>query len=158
MILYTKRCTIRSFEEKDLNDFMHYRNNAEWMKYQVYKCLDIDTYKKQLLQPFNLDGFNRLAITLTQTDQVIGDLLIKKTDNKHWIGYSVAPEYARQGYAYEATLAAIEFLFLSGIDELYAGCEKPNLASRALLEKLRFQFLYEDERGYNFVLKNPSDY
>ena len=156
MIITTERCTIRLFKESDLDDFMHYRNNPEWMKYQVYKCLDKDTYRKQLLQSFTLEGFNRLAIALSENDQVIGDLLVKKTDDKLWIGYTITPEYARQGYAYEATLAAVEFLFQSGIHEIYAGCEKPNIASKNLLEKLGFQFLYEDERGYNFVLKNPS--
>ena len=157
MLINTKRCTIRPFEEKDLDDFMHYRNNTEWMQYQIYKCLTKETYREQLLQPFSLDKLNRLAITLTSTEKVIGDLLIKKADSKHWIGYTIAPEYARQGYAYEATSAAIQYLFQSGIQEIYAGCERANFASKCLLEKLRFKFLYEDERGYIFVLKNPTD-
>lgn len=156
MIITTERCTIRLFKESDLDDFMHYRNNPEWMKYQIYKCQTRETYCEQLLQPFSLDKLNRVAITLSSNDRIIGDLLIKNVDSQIWIGYTIAPEYARQGYAYEATSAAIEHLFHSGVQEIYAGCERANFISKHLLEKLRFQFLYEDERGYNFVLKNPS--
>ena len=156
MKISTKRCVIRLFEEKDLDDFMLYRNDSEWMKYQIYKCRTKEEYKDQLLQPFSLDKLNRVAITLPEIDKVIGDLLIKNVDSKIWIGYTIAPKYARCGYAYEATTAAIQYLFQLGISEIFAGCERENFISKHLLEKLRFQFLYEDERGYIFVIKNPS--
>ena len=37
--IYSKRCVIRPFNADDIEPFMAYRNDAEWMQYQGFKSL-----------------------------------------------------------------------------------------------------------------------
>lgn len=37
MEIQTKRCIIRPFNESDINRFMDYRNDMDWMQYQGFK-------------------------------------------------------------------------------------------------------------------------
>lgn len=55
------------------------------------------------------------------------------------IGYSVARERRRQGYAAEAAGAVIDWLFAhGGAQTIIAGCDRRNLASVSTLRKLGF--------------------
>ena len=44
MIFETKRLIIRAFQEQDMDQFMEYRNNLEWMQYQGFKDKSKDEY------------------------------------------------------------------------------------------------------------------
>lgn len=37
--MLTKRCKIRRFQESDIDTFMSYQNDEQWMKYQEFKGL-----------------------------------------------------------------------------------------------------------------------
>ena len=46
MEIYTERCLIRRFEAPDIDDFMVYRNDMDWMKYQGFKGLTKQEYER----------------------------------------------------------------------------------------------------------------
>lgn len=76
------------------------------------------------------------------------------------IGYSIAPEYRRQGYTYEANKALIKWAFDSKkVKTIKAKCEKDNIASIKLLEKLKMKYSrINSQQELEFTLKEEQDW
>ncbi|WP_321388308.1 GNAT family N-acetyltransferase [uncultured Enterococcus sp.] len=157
MYVRTSRCLIRPFEEKDLNRFISYRNNLEWMKYQGFKGLTAEDYRKLLLVEPVLQNGAQFAILLLDSSQVIGDIYLKEEDGCLWIGYTIAPDFARQGFAAEVVQAMAAHLKEAGHTAIYAGVEPENIASIKLLEKLGFVFTHTDEYDEKIYRLHLSD-
>ena len=140
-MIETNRCILRCFEEKDLDSFMIYRNNDEWMKYQSFKNLTKDEYRKALLVPLNMENGIQLAIADKTTDNLLGDLYLLKEEKTISIGYSINPFYSRKGYISEVLKE-----LLPKLKEHYSDCkiiamtEKENIPSKNLLLKLGFGY------------------
>ena len=134
----TERCRIRPFEENDIEAFMSYRNNPDWMQFQGFKGKKYLEYKAALLrQPDFRDGV-QLAVVSRTTGELIGDLYLWLEKNACWIGYTIAPQFARQGLAFEVVTQLLRQLQLSGLTLAKAGVEEQNIASIHLLKKLGF--------------------
>ena len=134
----TQRCRIRPFEEGDIEAFMSYRNNLDWMQYQGFKGKKYLEYKAALLMQPNFNNGVQLAVVLRQTGELLGDLYLKLEKNTGWIGYTIAPQFARQGFAFEVVTQLLLELKQAGLTLMKAGVEEQNLASIALLRKLGF--------------------
>jgi len=135
----TERCRIRPFEENDIAAFMSYRNNLDWMQFQGFKGKKYLEYKAALLrQPDFRDGV-QLAVVNRQTGELLGDLYLRLEKNACWIGYTIAPQFARQGLALEVVMQLLQQLQLSGLTLAKAGVEEQNTASIQLLKKLGFE-------------------
>ena len=140
-MIETERCILRCFEEKDLDSFMAYRNNEDWMKYQSFKNLTKDEYRKALLVPLDVENGIQLAIAHKATDDLLGDLYLIKKDNTITIGYSINPIYSRKGYISEVLktlLAKLKVCYTNC--EIIAMTEKENIPSKNLLLKLGFEY------------------
>lgn len=137
----TDRCILRHFEEKDLDTFMAYRNNDEWMKYQSFKKLTKDEYRKILLVSLNMENGIQLAIVNKITDNLLGDLFLVKKGKTVTIGYSINPIYSRKGYISEILKAVLPKLKTYYSDcEIIAMTKKENIPSKNLLIKLGFVY------------------
>ncbi len=134
----TERCRIRPFEESDIAAFMSYRNNLDWMQFQGFKGKSYLEYKAALLQRPKFHEGVQLAVVNKQTGMLIGDLYLKLEKNICWIGYTIAPQFARQGLASEMVAELIRQLNFDGIRIFKAGVEAENIASISLLKKLGF--------------------
>jgi len=134
----TARCIVRPFRDEDIDAFMEYRNDGEWMKYQGFKCLSRQAYHEALLCPCDMEKGVQLAVIRKLTGALIGDLYLKQEGSTCWIGYTIHPKEARQGYMYEVVSAAIGMMGGQGIHEIRAGVSPENLASVSLLKKLDF--------------------
>ena len=134
----TQRCRIRPFEEGDIEAFMSYRNNLDWMQYQGFKGKKYLEYKAALLMQPNFNNGVQLAVVLRQTGELLGDLYLKLEKNTAWIGYTIAPQFARQGFAFEVVTQLLLELKQAGLTLVKAEVEEQNLASIALLKKLEF--------------------
>ncbi len=140
-MIETIRCKLRSFEEKDLDEFMNYRNNEDWMKYQGFKNLTKDEYRKALLVPLNIENGIQLVIANKDTDKLIGDIYLQKKEKTITIGYTINPYCSRKGYTSEVLRA-----LLPRLREYYSDCritatiEKDNIPSKSLLLKLGFRY------------------
>ena len=134
----TQRCRIRPFEEGDIEAFMSYRNNLDWMRFQGFKGKKHLEYKAALLMQPNFNTGVQLAVVHRQTGELLGDLYLKLEKNVAWIGYTIAPQFARQGFAFEVVTQLLLELKQAGLTLVKAGVEEQNLASIALLEKLGF--------------------
>lgn len=69
---------------------------------------------------------------------------------KTWeIGYHIAKKYTGRGYATEAVKVFLPFMAkLLGLKEVYGICLAENLASKRVLQKCGFEFLYEGAGFY----------
>ena len=135
----TERCRIRPFEETDIAAFMSYRNNLDWMRFQGFKGKKYLEYKAALLgKPNFIEGI-QLAVVHKQTGELIGDIYLKLEQKICWIGYTIAPQFARQGFAYEVVAQLLLQLKKDGLTQAKAGVEEKNAPSIALLKKLHFE-------------------
>ena len=134
----TQRCRIRPFEEKDIEAFMAYRNNMDWMQFQGFKGKKYLEYKAALLMQPNFNTGVQLAVVHRQTGELLGDLYLKLEKDACWIGYTIVPQFARQGLAFEVVTELLTQLKREGLALAKAGVEEQNIASIALLKKLGF--------------------
>ena len=135
----TERCRVRPFEENDIEAFLSYRNNLDWMQYQGFKGKKYLEYKAALLQKPKFKEGVQLAVVDKQTGELIGDLYLRLERNTGWIGYTIAPQFARQGFAFEVVTQLLLELRQAGLTQVRAGVEEQNIASIQLLRKLGFE-------------------
>lgn len=148
----TERCRVRPFEENDIEAFVSYRNNLDWMRYQGFKGKKYLEYKAALLQKPKFKEGVQLAVVGKQTGGLIGDLYLKLEKNTGWIGYTIAPQFARQGFAFEVVTQLLLELRQAGLTQVKAGVEEQNIASIQLLRKLGFEQAGIDESELIFQL------
>lgn len=144
MLFETKRTYVRSFIEEDLDAFMIYRNDMEWMKYQGFKGLSKDAYRQALIKDLDFEKGSQLAIIHKETNLLLGDLYLLIENKSAWIGYSISPQYAKKGYAFEVVTEMVNWLIEKHLT-VYAGVLKENLSSIALLKKLGFEYDYSEQ-------------
>ena len=147
MRIETERCLIRRFEDKDIDDFMAYRNNEKWMQYQGFKGLTKEEYKSALLVEPNIQAGAQLAIISKESKRLIGDIYLKQEDNSFWLGYTINPACSRQGFVFEAVNGIISWLKENGADKVLADAMPENAPSISLLKKLGFDYTGKDENG-----------
>ncbi len=147
----TQRCYVACFSEENIDAFMEYRNNLVWMEHQSFKGLTREEYRVALLTPKKLTDGIQLAVSHKDTHELIGDVFLLQEKDICWLGYTISPKHARQGYAYEVAIAAIHTLASRGIKEVKAGVLAENTASVNLLKKLGFAFVCveDDEQIYS---------
>lgn len=134
MKITTSRLIVRRFVREDLPSFVKYRNDLAWMRYQGFKGLSISEYAKELLYEYTVDEGVQLAIIHEQTNELIGDIYLKKEGTTFWIGYTISPLHARQGYAYETVKALLSYLKKYGTKFIKADVDQDNVASIGLLK------------------------
>jgi RimJ/RimL family protein N-acetyltransferase len=144
-MLETKRLIIKDFEIDYINDFMDYRNNLVWMKFQGFKGLAKKEYEDNLLREFALEKGMQLAIVKKSNMKLIGDLYLRLEKRTLVIGYTINPLYSRKNYISEACLALIEWSKVNKIEKLKAEVNPQNLASIAVLNKLKFRYTKQNE-------------
>ena len=156
----TERCLVRPFIQRDIGPFMQYRNDEHWMRFQGFKGLSRREYEAILLQSPCLDHGAQLAIILKESGELIGDLYLRREENWLWLGYTIAPQKARMGYAIEIVLQLIRLLPPSQWAGVMAGVSPENRASIHLLQKLGFALQSEDEDEllYAFFLEPIQDF
>ncbi|XKE94759.1 GNAT family N-acetyltransferase [Metaplanococcus flavidus] len=151
-IFESTRCYARPFTANDIDDFIAYRNDAEWMKYQYFKGLSREEYEEVLLKEQSVESGAQFAIVRKADQVLLGDVYVKKEEDTFWIGYTITPAYKRQGYAYEITSALILWIQEQGEFRIMAGASPENTASVQLLEKLGFGQVDEENGELIFSL------
>lgn len=146
MLIETTRCRIRYFEEQDLDEFTAYHNDLGWMQYQGFKGATKAEYAQVLaIKHFRLGV--QLAIASRSDNRLIGDIYLKQEKDFFSLGYTIHPDYARQGYAYEAVTAVIHWLVQHNCQKIVAEALPENEPSIALLNKLGFRYTDVNDDG-----------
>lgn len=148
MNIKTPRLVIRNLQTKDLVEFFAYRSNPEVTKYQGFDVMSIEQatsfIKDNATKQFGKAGeWVQYAIAENTTGKLIGDCAIKldQYDTRLGeIGITISPEEQKKGYAKEALIAILNFLFnLEGFHRVTETVDAENVASIRLLISVGFR-------------------
>lgn len=156
--LHTKRLLLRPFSESDAKQFFischnpNLGNNAGWKPHETFK------ESLTILQTFFIGQENIWAITLQDTQQLIGSIGIapdpkRENPQARMLGYWIDEAHWRHGYATEATQAVLQYGFeVLKLQLISANCYPHNERSQNVLKKNGFIYegiLHQAERTYD---------
>lgn len=139
----TNRLTIRRVQEKDLHDLYELASCEEVAVNDGFKPFSsLSKYKTELFSAFLTD---KTRYSIETNSKVIGIINLRETQSRavtaFEIGYAINKDFWRQGYAFEALTAVLEFcLNKLHIDLITANCFEENFRSQKLLKKLGFEY------------------
>lgn len=143
--LHTHRLIIKTLELDDARALFRYRSDERVYKYQLWRPNDeaeaVEFIRKHTNPDFGTPHtWHQMGLYLAQTSTLIGDLglhFLTEQSRGVEIGFTVAPEFQRQGYALEAVQRILTYLFETmGKHRVTASIDPRNKASAALLKKL----------------------
>jgi len=168
VLLHTERLILRNIRDSDLEPFLAYRNIPEVAQYQGWDIpFTRERGEKFIEEMKNLEApkaghWLQLAIELKESGEMIGDIAcrIRPEDAQQAvIGFTIAPTHWRQGYAVEAVLCLLEFLFNDlGVHRVSADCDVENTGSWRTLEKAGFRREAYFQESYFFRGAYTSEY
>lgn len=144
----TDRLLIRELQLDDLDDFYIYRSNPQVTKYQGFDVMTKAQAEKfiqeNLEKSFGEAGkWVQYAIEKKETGNVIGDCAIRLDKNDKRIaeiGITLSHNEQRKGYAKEAMLGILTYLFeKKGIFRVVETVDADNIASINLLKGTGFR-------------------
>jgi ribosomal-protein-alanine N-acetyltransferase len=148
LIINTARLQIRHLKLADLSNFYLYRSNPEITKYQGFDVMTIQQ-GEQFIKDNSIKYFGKAgewvqyAIENKATKQLIGDCAIKldQYDTKiAEIGITISHLEQKKGYAKEALIGVLTFLFQSKeIHRVVETVDAENIASIKLLNSIGFR-------------------
>lgn len=147
-IIETERLRLREFNSTDGELIFELLNSPGWLKYIGSRSIatidDAIKYIETKLQNgYRESGFGFYLVELRATGEKTGMCgLVKREglDNID-IGFALLPRYENKGYAFESSLAVIQYAKnILNIDKLAAITQPTNLSSIKLLGKLGMKF------------------
>lgn len=146
IFLTTDRLLLRSLEPQDAQVMYDYRNHESCARYQRGQTKDregiralVERHRDDVL---SLDAPCIVAVTLKQTGEMVGEIVVMPSDRTISLGYTISNRHHRKDYALEALSALIEHLHRQALDwEWICFVEPENTPSISLLKKLGYQDL-----------------
>jgi RimJ/RimL family protein N-acetyltransferase len=146
MLLTTERLVLRRFRAADAPVLAEYRSDPEVARYQSWDApfplLRAETAVANFVAADpGKAGWFQYAIERAQDHALIGDVAVHLHENlkQAEIGFTLAGQHQKQGYATEAVHAVLDRLFrLQGLHKVTGECDARNTSSAGLLERLGF--------------------
>ncbi|MCI0625150.1 MAG: GNAT family N-acetyltransferase [Acidobacteria bacterium] len=146
LLLETQRLILRPFQDSDLEPFAEYRSDPKVARYQSWEI----PYTKDQAAAFiremkqihpGIQGeWYQFAVELRRQSCLIGDCafqILAHDARQAEIGFSLSRPYQGQGYAAEAVMRMLDYLFGElGLHRVTATCDAENHASAKLLERV----------------------
>jgi RimJ/RimL family protein N-acetyltransferase len=156
----TERLLLRVHEPGDVDDMLQFRSDPEVVRYvpwPVSTRADVEEALKRRLTAGTVekvDDWLILAIVLRETNQVIGEVLLKNSgSDEAELGYALHRSFHGMGLAREAAAAMLALGFGElGLTRITAELDERNTASARLLERLGFTL----HRRYEEVFKGEN--
>ena len=144
----TKRLFMRPLKFDDAHSIYEYARDplvAQYVSWDAHKSIeDSRTYISYAMTLSPKPGADLFAITFKDDpDTVIGTVCIETKGSKveGELSWALGRQYWRQGIMYEAAHALIERAFDTyQIERIFAICDPPNIASKALMNKLGMKY------------------
>ncbi len=159
--LLTERLSIQPLSIADLETFVEYRQDPAIARYQGWDTSYTHSQAQELiesqygLQTPEKDEWLQLGIHLGVSGALIGDLALHRLDEEDIaieLGFTVAKQFQGHGYAREALLALMDYLFNEvKATKLEASTDRRNISSIKLLEAVGFH--HEQARTYTEEFK-----
>ena len=148
MQLTTDRLTLREFTPADVPDVLAYQREPSYFRYYAWTDRTEADVREFLQMFFDWRAEEprrkfQFAITLSEGGQLVGSVGIRRKPENDWeadIGYELAPEHWRRGYATEAARAIVSFGFRElKVHRISSWCIAENTASVRVAERLGFK-------------------
>lgn len=145
--LRTSRLTIRALERADITRLTGYRNDPDVSRYQDWPLPYTRDLAHELLD--ELDDVDApvpgqwVQFGIDDGTGLVGDLAVwlDEAGQLAMIGYTLAAEHQRRGYAVEAVDALVAALFdRIGVHRVAATLDPENVASARVLERTGFRY------------------
>ena len=170
--LETQRLILREMISLDAAGMFELDSNPEVHRFLGKKPVRSIEESKLMIQnlrkQYSENGIGRWAVILKETNEFIGwsgIKLITESINNHQlfyeIGYRFIQKHWGKGYATEAGLAFVDFVFNEmKVPALYAYADSGNVNSRHILEKIGMNYVnsfeFEGEEHVWYSIKNPN--
>ena len=166
-MLRTTRLYLRNLCHADVGTLFDYRNDSRCNLHQRYENTSM-AYLQKFVQDYSDSTFlskeeeQHYAIVCNAKCEMIGDISVffSEADNCFTLGITIAPQFQKQGYAYELlkeVIAQIQNHYPSV--DIVALIEKDNANSISLFKKLKFiEECYADSiQSYVFTIYGKTD-
>ncbi len=148
IVFQTERLILREFELTDEDLIFRLLNSSSWQKFLgnrgINSLADAGKYiSDKLINSYKKYGFGLYLIQLKNGNESIGMCGLVKREFLECadIGFALLPEFSGKGYAYEASLATMDYCrSVLKINKLAGITSKDNYRSIRLLEKLEMKF------------------
>ena len=146
--LETDRLILQPLKEKDAGILFAYHAHPEVARFQSWHVKNasdaLHFIKGHEGFDFGVpDTWYQVGIYLKSTPELVGDIgvhFLHENPKAVEIGYTIAPEHQRNGYAFEAVSKLLEFLFAEyGASTVIAVTDHQNQPSMGLLARLDFR-------------------
>ena len=153
MFLETERLILRRFREEDFDDFCDFAMDDEMSRMMGRDRIQTRADARLAFTWLKNREERGYALELKSTGRVIGNLTVSQVPRfdeavrrlegfeGRSLSFAISRHFRRQGLMEEAVRAAIAALYGEGMDYIQCGCFDFNTASKALQEKLGFEYL-----------------
>ena len=157
--IVTARLRLRRLRRADAPALIAYRSRPDVSRFQgwdVFGQPEADELigAMQSCEPGTPGEWFQFAVTPLETDRLIGDVGLLGPDTasgRSWLGFTLDPDYSRQGFMTEAVGGVIAYAReVLGIDSVWASCDPRNIRSVALMERTGFLKIQEKVRACEF--------
>ncbi|GAA0520370.1 N-acetyltransferase [Paractinoplanes deccanensis] len=146
MLIATERLILRRFRPSDAPVLAAYRSDPAVARYQSWDAPFPLPRAETAVANFmasdpDKPGWFQYAIERIRDRDLIGDVAVHLHDNlkQAEVGFTLATEHQKKGYATEAVRAVLDRLFrVQGLHKVAGECDARNVASAALMERLGF--------------------
>ncbi len=149
-VIETDRLYLREMTDDDLDVLFHIFSDEETMKFypRVFSREEAADWIDWNRKSYPRNGFGLWAVILKENGACIGDCGItrQEIDGEIYpeIGYHIAKEYQRKGYASEAARACRDFGFNAlKLTSIVSYMDVRNIPSRKTAEKIGMRFVKE---------------
>jgi [ribosomal protein S5]-alanine N-acetyltransferase len=143
MILETQRLVLRPILESESHTLQRIFADPYVRKYlcddEVFSLEQVEEMLRQSFKHFEEENFGLWFIQIKGESKVIGfvGLWYFFEENQPQLIYALLPEAIKKGYAAEAATQIIEYSFDElGFTYLLASCDRPNVESQKVAERL----------------------
>lgn len=169
-MINTERLRLIPMSLNDAPFILELLNTKEWInnigQRNVHFIKDAEKYiHEKMILHYEKNGYGNYLITRLEDDAKIGCVSLYNRDDVEGvdIGFAMLPQYVRQGYAYEGSMAIMNCAKNQfGLTSVCAFTSKDNVASQKLIKRLGLKFektilFGEEEEELLYYYLNFSD-
>lgn len=155
--LETERLRLRRSRPEDAETISAYRSIPEVRRYQGWERTDPQGVREQIEEmaaraPGEPGGWVQLSVEERESGRLVGDVGLSPAEGEPGVikvGYTIAPEFQRRGYATEAVRALVDYAFdVLGADIVRAYASEENDPSIRVAEKVGMRLVERIEHRY----------
>jgi [ribosomal protein S5]-alanine N-acetyltransferase len=150
MIIQTPRLTLRPYKLDDIEAYSELNSDPRLLTYELHEPYDFEMSKQVLLywidayqKTDGAFGFSEMAVTLTDSEQLIGLITFTFRDIKQQVlelGFRFMYDFQNKGYCTEALHAVMQHAFTQhSIHKIFCCSDAENKSALRVFEKLKME-------------------